>query len=144
MRGSNIKKDLRLLGYEFYPNFSFAVVNGCKGDCLDRYLVRMNECIESTKLIYQCISVLLRDCLKFAVSLYEVWIVFAEQEAPKGEMLLCVVGERLSIRCPDYFCLQVLNVISHNHLLADLITLLGTLDFVLGSVDRFLYQYFSH
>ncbi|MCP4985453.1 MAG: NADH-quinone oxidoreductase subunit D, partial [Colwellia sp.] len=42
----------------------------------------------------------------------------------------------MSIRCPDYFCLQVLNVISHNHLLADLITLLGTLDFVLGSVDR--------
>ena len=138
MRGSNIKKDLRLLGYEFYPNFSFAVVNGCKGDCLDRYLVRMNECIESTKLIYQCITVLLRDCLKFAVSLYEVWInVFAEQEAPKGEMLLCLCGRlRCSIRCPDYFSLQVLNVISHNHLLADLITLLGTLDFVLGSVDR--------
>ena len=140
MRGSNIRKDLRLLGYEFYPNFSFAVVNGCKGDCLDRYLVRMNECIESSKLIYQCISVLLRDCLIIAVSLYEVWFnCFVCLEAPKGEMLLCLfelVGRlRCSIRCPDYFSLQVLNVISHNHLLADLITLLGTLDFVLGSVD---------
>ena len=51
MRGSTTKKDLRILGYEFYRFLSFAVVVGVKGDCLDRYLVRMNECLESTKLI---------------------------------------------------------------------------------------------
>ena len=123
MRGSNIKKDLRLLGYEFYPIFSFAVVNGgCKGDCLDRYLVRMNECIESTKLIYQCISVIFSVLSTVNVDCGIGNVVFAEQEAPKGEMCGCFcnnVGPRLSIRCPDYFCLQVLNVISHNHLLAE-------------------------
>jgi NADH:ubiquinone oxidoreductase subunit D len=36
MRGSNIKKDLRLLGYEYYESIRFSVVTGVKGDCLDR------------------------------------------------------------------------------------------------------------
>ena len=36
MRGSNIKKDLRLLGYEYYSSIRFDVVVGVKGDCLDR------------------------------------------------------------------------------------------------------------
>ena len=43
---------------------------------------------------------------------------------------------KVKIRSPDYYNLQALNVMSHNHLLADLIAILGTIDFVLGSVDR--------
>ena len=64
------------------------------------------------------------------------------QEAPKGELGLLLVSDytnkpyRVKIRSPDYFNLQALNIISHNHLLADLITVFGTADFVLGSVDR--------
>ena len=100
MRGSNIRKDLRLLGYEFYPNFSFAVVNGCKGDCLDRYLVRMNECIESIKLIYQCISLLSSGlcCVNMQSNTKQYFssfsFIIAEQEAPKGEMLLSLCGRQ--------------------------------------------------
>ncbi len=58
MRGSNIKMDLRVLGYESYPNLEFSFVDGMKGDCLDRYLIRMNECLESLIAILQCIKVL--------------------------------------------------------------------------------------
>ena len=36
IRGSNIKKDLRLLGYEYYSSIRFDVVTGVKGDCIDR------------------------------------------------------------------------------------------------------------
>ena len=56
IRGSNIKKDLRLLGYEYYSNIEFGVITGVKGDCLERYLIRMNECLESVKIIFQCIK----------------------------------------------------------------------------------------
>ena len=56
IRGSNIKKDLRLLGYEYYDPIRFDVVTGVKGDCIDRYLIRMNECLESVKIIFQCIK----------------------------------------------------------------------------------------
>jgi len=59
MRGSNLKKDLRLLGYEYYPALEFSfVITGVFGDCLDRYLIRMNECLESLKAIQQCIKAL--------------------------------------------------------------------------------------
>ena len=68
--------------------------------------------------------------------------IYVRQEAPKGELGLSLVSDntnapyRIKIRSPDYFNLQCLNVIAHNHLLADLIPILGTIDFVLGSVDR--------
>jgi len=70
---------------------------------------------------------------------------FMRQEAPKGELGVLLVSDwpvnavkpyRVKIRSPDYYNLQALNIISHNHLLADLITIFGTADFVLGSVDR--------
>lgn len=53
IRGSNVKFDLRLLGYEFYNNLELGVTAGAKGDCLDRYLIRMNESLESIKIIQQ-------------------------------------------------------------------------------------------
>ena len=56
LRGSNIKIDLRLIGYEYYSNIRFNVVTGVKGDCLSRYLIRMNEMLESVKIIKQCIK----------------------------------------------------------------------------------------
>ena len=67
---------------------------------------------------------------------------YVRQESPKGELGLQIVSDntnnpyRVKIRSPDYYSLQGLNVIAHNHLLADLIPILGTVDFTLGSVDR--------
>ena len=67
---------------------------------------------------------------------------YIRQEAPKGELGLYIVTDnrnkiyRIKIRSPDYYNLQAFNIISHNHLVADLISIVGTSDFVLGSVDR--------
>ena len=66
---------------------------------------------------------------------------YLRQEAPKGELGLYIVSDntnkvyRVKIRSPDQYNFQALNIISHNHLLADLIAILGTIDFVLGSID---------
>ena len=66
----------------------------------------------------------------------------SRQEAPKGELGLYIVSDnrnkvyRLKIRSGDLQNFQGLNILSHNHLLADIISLLGTTDFVLGSIDR--------
>ena len=63
-------------------------------------------------------------------------------ESPKGELGLLIVNNntnkpyRVKIRSADYYTLQGLNIISHNTWIADLITIFGTADFVLGSVDR--------
>ena len=67
---------------------------------------------------------------------------YIRQEAPKGELGLYIVTDnrnkiyRIKIRSPDYYNLQAFNIISHNHLVADLISIVGTSDFVLGSVDQ--------
>ena len=69
---------------------------------------------------------------------------YIRQEAPKGELGLYIVTDnrnkiyRIKIRSPDYYNLQAFNIISHNHLVADLISIVGTSDFVLGSVDQLL------
>ena len=66
---------------------------------------------------------------------------YLRQEAPKGELGSQVLSgiikpDRVKIRSPDYYNLQALNIISSCHYLADLIAVLGSADFVLGSVDR--------
>ena len=179
IRGSNIKKDLRLLWYEYYSSIRFDVVTGVKGDCIDRQLIRMNEFLDSVKIIFKCIKsikvflifqkykkirayihnqkVKTPDKYEFKTNMESMIHYFklvtegqtlpkgetyVTQEAPKGELGLYIVSDntnnpyRLKLRSPDYYSLQGLNVIAHNHLLADLIPILGTVDFTLGSIDR--------
>ena len=63
---------------------------------------------------------------------------YIRQEAPKGELGLYIVTDnrnkiyRIKIRSPDYYNFQSINIICHNHLIADVISILGTTDFVLA------------
>lgn len=63
-------------------------------------------------------------------------------EAPKGEFGVSLVslGDSLPLRCniraPGFFHLQGLDCLLKNHLIADLTTIIGTLDLVFGEIDR--------
>jgi len=63
-------------------------------------------------------------------------------ESPKGELGVYIISDdtnkpvRVKIRSPDFSHLQLLKLLSVNHLLADVVTLIGTADIVFGSVDR--------
>jgi NADH:ubiquinone oxidoreductase subunit D len=67
---------------------------------------------------------------------------YASIESPKGEMGVYLVSDgsnkpvRVKIKSPDYLHLQFLKSLSINSMLADVVTLIGTLDVVFGSVDR--------
>lgn len=54
VRANDFRKDLRLVGYSLYSRIEFNVVLGIKGDSMDRYLVRMNESLESVKTLNTC------------------------------------------------------------------------------------------
>jgi NADH-quinone oxidoreductase subunit D len=54
IRANDFRKDLRLVGYSLYSRIEFNVVLGIKGDSMDRYLVRMNESLESVKILNTC------------------------------------------------------------------------------------------
>ena len=132
---------------------------------MDRQLIRMNESLESVKTISECIkrcgrwnrrSRYLQNLLitnmesmihyfKLVSEGYTFGCseTYLRQEAPKGELGSQVLSgiikpDRVKIRSPDYYNLQALNIISSCHYLADLIAVLGSADFVLGSVDRII------
>jgi len=68
--------------------------------------------------------------------------VYVGIEAPKGEFGLFLVSDgsivpyRCKIRSPGFFHLQSINYLSKGHLLADVVTIIGTLDIVFGEIDR--------
>ena len=107
---------------------------GSKGDCLDRYLIRMNESLESVKIIQQLFLSFSTDCIPCIVSsaVMESMIegfrfitnlmlgeTYLRQEAPKGELGLYIVSDnrnkvyRLKIRSPDYYIFKSLNINSY-------------------------------
>ena len=140
------------------------MVVGIKGDSMDRYLVRMNESLESVKTLNKCIRTLTTWYLSYTevyghvLTNMESMIhyfklvtegytftlgqTYLRQESPKGELGCYIVhGQtthpcRVSIRTPDYTNLQAVHVLSTDHYVADLIATLGTADIVLGSVDK--------
>jgi NADH-quinone oxidoreductase subunit D len=131
MRGSNIKKDLRLLGYEIYSIVDLGISMGLLGDCLDRYLIRVNETFTSIKIIQQLfhyvkfsymhnINLVMASfslpciVMESMIDIFRFIFIaihgftYIRQEAPKGELGLYIVSSnrnkiyRIKIRSPDY------------------------------------------
>lgn len=159
LRGSGIKWDLRRADqYSVYPELEFEIPvgkgeMGTKGDCWDRYKVRVDEVAESVHIIEQCLIRLqneLRRSPDFDPrSKLPKKIIPKEQdfyiraENPKGELGFYFIADgkteipkRVKARAPSFNNLSVLPEIGRGVLIADLIAILGSIDIVLGEVDR--------
>jgi NADH-quinone oxidoreductase subunit D len=159
LRASGIKWDLRRVdGYSVYPELEFEIpvgtgAMGALGDCWDRYKVRVDEIKESVSIIEQCIERLQKDFLrtpdfdpralvpkKVNVKAQDYYV---RAENPKGELGFYFeaqdrtdIAKRVKARGPSFNNLSVLPVLGKGVLIADLIAILGSLDIVLGEVDR--------
>ena len=159
LRASGLRYDLRKVdGYSVYPELDFEVPVGNGqmgelGDCWDRTWVRMQECRESVKIVQQCLIQLLGDYKrtkkfdprekvpkKIRPSAQEFYV---RAENPKGELgfYFKTNGKTdIPIRCkargPSFSNLSILPEISRNVMLADLFAIVGSLDLVMGEVDR--------
>ena len=75
----------------------------------------------------------------YNISAKEIYIAI---EAPKGEFGVCIISDdsnkpyRCKIKAPGFFHLQGLNFMSKYHMIADIVTIIGTQDIVFGEVDR--------
>ena len=157
IRGSGIPYDLRRdQPYSLYGELDFDVVTGCgevgtTGDCWDRYIVRMNEMFESCKIIRQAVQMIPAadsgDQGRYRVKLPRNFKpnsgeVYVETENPRGVLgfYLESQGGPMPYRCKARaatFCnLSVLNEIGRNCLLADIPAMIGSIDVVMGQVDR--------
>jgi NADH dehydrogenase (ubiquinone) Fe-S protein 2 len=169
LRGSGINWDLRASQpYEVYSSIKFDIPVGTKGDCYDRYLLRLEEIRQSIKIIHQCLNQIpygpIRDenisspsrtNLKSSIEslihhfkLYtEGFIVpsgetYTATEAPKGEFGVYLVSNgtnrpyRCKIKSPGFNHLQALDYMCKGHIVADVVTIIGTQDIVFGEIDR--------
>ena len=171
LRGSGIPWDLRKTQpYENYNNFNFVVPVGSKGDCYDRYLVRIEEMRESLKIMHQAIDIMPTGIIKSSnykyvapsrnemkcsmeamihhFKLYSEGVVvpcgetYTATEAPKGEFGVYLISNgtekpyRCKIKAPGFGHLQALDEMTRGHMIADVVTVIGTQDIVFGEIDR--------
>lgn len=159
LRASGIKWDLRRVdGYSVYPELEFDIpvgvgLVGQVGDSWDRYKVRVDEIRESVRIIEQCVDRLTKDFARKPdfdprglvpkkVNLKEQ-SYYVRAENPKGELGFYFetqaksdIPRRLKARGPSFNNLSVLPELGKGVLIADLIAILGSIDIVLGEVDR--------
>ena len=146
LRASGVAWDLRqALPYEAYGEVEFEVPVGRNGDTYDRYRVRMAETRQSLRIAAQCLDRLAAGPVlagppeligpRDAEAYHGV-------EGPRGEIGFYIVGDgtpnpyRCHLRAPSFANLQALPELCRGELVADLLTLVGTLDVALGEVDR--------
>jgi NADH-quinone oxidoreductase subunit D len=146
LRASGVKWDIRKAQpYAAYKEFEFEVPTGQNGDTYDRYLVRMAEMRQSLRIIRQAVEGIPEGPIMAKVPKVlkpPVGEIYHSIEAPKGELGYFIVSDgstqpyRLRVRPPSFANLQALDLMCRGQLVADVIAVIGTLDIVLGEVDR--------
>lgn len=151
LRGTGFKWDLRKdLPYSIYKEVDFDVPvgtgqMGTLGDCWDRHMVRMLEMAQSIRIIEQLIDGIPEGPHRGKVG--KVIKVpagegFSRTECPRGELAFYIVSDggtkpyRVRCKSPCFLNISTLNDISQGVMVADLIATIGSLDIVLGEVDR--------
>lgn len=146
LRGSGVEWDLRRAQpYECYEELDFAIPVRYNGDTYDRYIVRVQEMRQSARILQQCLERLEPGEVRGKVPRVikpAAEEVYASVESPKGELgFYCVSNGtnrpyRMHVRPPSFINLQALPRLAKGHLISDLVALIGTIDIVLGEVDR--------
>ncbi|MGB2870004.1 MAG: NADH-quinone oxidoreductase subunit D [Bacteroidota bacterium] len=152
LRGSGVNWDLRRDDpYSIYHKFDWQVQVGkgevgAVGDCWDRHIVRMREMEESVKIVEQALKSIPEGNVQAAIPKRirpdagaEVYV---RTESPRGELGFYIVSDgsatpyRIKARSPAFVNLSVIPEISRGAMIADLVLIAGSIDIVLGEVDR--------
>ena len=159
LRGSGLAFDLRKVdAYSVYPELDFDVPvgegkMGKTGDCWDRNHVRLQECLESIKLIEQCLAQLTSDHKRDRAFNPQEFVpkkirpaamdVYVRAENPKGDLGFFIrsdgysdIPTRMKVRACSFHHLSVIPALAKGAYLADLIAIIGSMDLVMGEVDR--------
>ena len=151
LRGSGVSWDLRraepYCGYETY-DFTVPVGQGKfgpLGSCWDRYYVRVREMEECVKIIRQALDRLPEGDVQEKVPKKvkpPKGEVYGKTETPRGELGYYIISDgspnpfRVKIKSPCFTALAVLPVISKGEMIADIIAVIGSIDIVMGELDR--------
>jgi len=150
LRGSGVLWDIRKADpYLIYDRYDFDVPVGEIGDCWDRFWVRMEEIKESLRILQQCFE----EFVELPPGPYRTpvdWVfhppagreIYSRIESPRGELGYYLVSDgganpyRFRVRGPSQINLTALKDMTVGHKVADAIAILGSIDIVMGEVDR--------
>jgi NADH-quinone oxidoreductase subunit D len=155
LRGSGPPRDLRKdVPYSGYENYEFQVCVGKGefgplGSCFDRNWVRTVEMAESAKIVHQALDRLekmeradVHEKVPKRVKPPKSEI-YSRSEAPRGQLGYYIVADgtgvnpyRVKVKSPCFTAMSVFHVLSRGMYIADIIALIGSLDVVLGEIDR--------
>ena len=154
LRGAGLCWDLRKdEPYSIYDRFDFDIpvgrdipeIGAVSGDCWNRYKVRMDEMKESVRIIRQILESGLPDG-PVQAELKAVrppkGEIFSRSEAPRGELGFYIVSDgtpkpvRVKAKSPCFTALSALQELSRGLMVADIIAIIGSIDIVMGEVDR--------
>ncbi len=146
IRAAGVPWDIRkALPYSGYEKYEFDIPTGQNGDSFDRYMVRVQEMRQSVRIVRQAIADLPAGPIMAKVPKVlkpPVGEAYVSIEAPKGELGYYIVSDgstqpyRMRVRPPSFINLQALDYMARGGLVADLVAIIGTIDIVLGEVDR--------
>src|SRR5438445_4123218 len=148
LRASGVNYDIRKVDkYGIYDRFDFRVPLGGHGDGYDRYMIRLLEMRESVKIL----QVALKDIPEGPIIDPKAKLrgfrpkpgeAYGRIEAPKGELGFYLISDgspnpyRYRVRPPSFINLTILEDMCLGHLVGDVVVILGSVDIVLGEVDR--------
>jgi len=148
LRATGVDYDLRKVdGYGVYPRFNFRIPLGDHGDTYDRYMIRVLEMRESIKILEQAFRDLpggpvMDPKSKLRGFRPKPGESYGRIEGPKGEIGFYVISDgspnpyRYRIRPPSFVNLTILEDMCLGQTIADAVIILGSVDIVLGEVDR--------
>jgi NADH-quinone oxidoreductase subunit D len=148
LRASGVNYDIRKVDhYGIYDRFAFRVPLGEHGDVFDRYMMRVLEIRESLKILEQALrdipaGPIMDPKTKVRGLRPKVGEAYGRIESPKGELGFYLISDgtpnpyRYRVRPPSLINLTVLEDMCLGHNIADVVVILGSIDIVMGEVDR--------
>jgi NADH-quinone oxidoreductase subunit D/NADH-quinone oxidoreductase subunit C/D len=147
LRASGVPYDVRRADpYGIYDRFDFDVAVRYHGDVYDRYLIRMDEVRQSVRILQQVVRDIPEGPIMAGKPQYTIRVPAGESygrvEGPKGELGYYIVSNgkanpwRYHVRAPSFINLTPLTLICYGHKVADVVTIVGSIDIVLGETDR--------
>ena len=148
LRATGIPMDVRVdEPYMVYKRFNFEIPLGKNGDCWDRYWVRFEEMRQSIAIIEQALAMMQPGSIQTPVAKFgfvkpPTGDAYARAENPRGDFGVYLVSDgkdkpyRVKIRAPSFCNLMALTPMVEGAYLADAVAILGSIDIVLGEVDR--------
>ncbi len=146
LRAAGVLDDVRVSEpYSIYDRFDYGIPVGTHGDCWDRYYVRIEEMRQSLKIVDQAMKQMEPGPISAKVRRIArppKGEVYLRTESPRGDFGVYLVSDgsdkpyRVKVRAPSFANLQALKHMLRDAYVADTVVILGSIDIVLGEVDR--------